>query len=177
MGARGFMDRKEWDLVDKTSWGPGPWQGEPDRVEWSDEATGIACLVVRNEVGALCGYVGVPEGHPWYGKHFSGVDAGPDVHRELSYSNECQGNPDRETVCHVAGDGEPETLWWLGFHCSYARDLSPAIFALPIKSAALSRLRTHQTYVPLAYVQAQCAVLAHSALLALEAKHDAASPV
>jgi hypothetical protein len=160
------MDRKEWNITDKAQWGPGPWQDEPDKVQWTDEETGMACLVVRGPVGALCGYVGVPDGHPWHGMHFRDVDAGEDLHRELSYSHECQGDPNGETVCHVAGDGEPDTLWWLGFHCSYARDLSPAILALD--SPAVSRLCERQTYVPIAYVQAQCAVLAHSALLAME---------
>lgn len=169
------MERKEWNLVDKASWGPGPWQAEPDKVQWTDEATGIACLVVRNEVGALCGYVGVPDGHPWHGRHFMDVDPGPDVHRELSYSLECQGDPNGVTVCHVAADDEPETLWWLGFHCSSGHDLSPAI--LTLNSPAVSRLREYLTYVPIAYVRAQCAVLAHSALLALEARNHAGNPV
>lgn len=171
------MEHKEWNLVDKMSWGPGPWQDEPDKLQWTDEETGIACLVVRGPAGALCGYVGVPDGHPWHGMHFSDVDAGEDIHRELSYSHECQGDPNGETVCHVAGDGEPDTLWWLGFHCSYAHDLSPALFAIekdknPLLADSLARLRESQTYVPIAYVQAQCAVLAHSALLALEAKEQ-----
>lgn len=159
------MEHEEWNLVDKTSWGPGPWQDEPDRMEWADEETGIACLVVRNVEGAFCGYVGVSKGHPWYGVHFYDVDAGPDVHRELTYSNECPAADD------------PETLWWLGFHCSHARDLSPALLAIekgkdPLLAYRLARIREHQTYMPIAYVQAQCAVLAHSALLALEAKEQ-----
>ena len=43
---------------------PAPWLTEPDRLEWTHE--GYPCLAVRNSFGAWCGYVGVPEGHPWY---------------------------------------------------------------------------------------------------------------
>lgn len=32
----------------------------------------------------LCGYLAVPEGHPWYGKHYG--DIGADVHGGLTYS-------------------------------------------------------------------------------------------
>lgn len=49
----------------------GPWQDEPDKAQWVDEATNLDCLMVRNPMGALCGYVGVPREHPWYGKGYS----------------------------------------------------------------------------------------------------------
>ena len=40
------------------------------------EATGLPCLVKRSpHIGNLCGYVGVSEGHPWFGKHYSDVPA------------------------------------------------------------------------------------------------------
>lgn len=50
------------------------WDNEPDRKHWIDADTGLDCLIVRNGLGgkgALCGYVGVPKGHPWYGKDYS----------------------------------------------------------------------------------------------------------
>lgn len=47
---------------DKSTWGEGPWQHEPDRLEF--EHAGLPCLIVRNHFGALCGYVGVSPGHP-----------------------------------------------------------------------------------------------------------------
>jgi hypothetical protein len=48
------------------------WDNEPDRVEF--ESLGLPCLIVRNPFGALCGYVGVPEGHPWYYKDREQID-------------------------------------------------------------------------------------------------------
>lgn len=56
-------------LKDKHLWGDGPWVQEPDRVEWVDEETGYQCLARRTKhTGTWCGYVGVPPGHPWFGK-------------------------------------------------------------------------------------------------------------
>lgn len=64
------MNTIEYTTIDKSTWGPGPWQDEPDKIQYVDEATGLPCLIVRNgkEIGALCGYVGVLPGHPLHGK-------------------------------------------------------------------------------------------------------------
>jgi hypothetical protein len=65
------METRSYQTVDKSAWGRGPWQQEPDKVQWQDEATGLPCLIVRAWSGALCGYVGVAEGHPLFGKDYS----------------------------------------------------------------------------------------------------------
>lgn len=49
----------------------GPWTDEPDKAQWIDEATGLDCLIVRNGMGTLCGYVGVDEDHPFFGVGYS----------------------------------------------------------------------------------------------------------
>lgn len=77
------METIENHTYDKAGWGEGPWQSEPDKRQWQDEATGLPCLIVRGPVGALCGYVGVPLEHPAYG---------------LS----CDGTPDKEHRAHLA---------------------------------------------------------------------------
>jgi hypothetical protein len=120
------MERKTWVTVDKSGWGPGPWLEEFDKEQWADEATGYACLIKRGPVGALCGYVGVPEGHPWHGKDYDDITPYPEVHGGLTYASLCQEGPEGETICHMAAPGEPEPLWWLGFDCAHAGDLSPA---------------------------------------------------
>lgn len=56
--------------IDRTGWMPGPWDDEPDKLQWTDTVTGLPCLIVRNQAGALCGYVGVPTGHPLHGLHY-----------------------------------------------------------------------------------------------------------
>lgn len=60
---------------DKSTWGEGPWQTEPDRKEWRT-ATGLPGLIVRNRSGALCGYVGVGPDHPWHGVWYGGCTQG-----------------------------------------------------------------------------------------------------
>lgn len=114
------------EKIDKSGWGPGPWQDEPDRKEWKH--AGFACLIVRvPSHGALCGYVGVPPGHPWHGKDYGDVEvAFPDidVHGGLTYAAKCHGR-----VCHVPAPGEPDELWWLGFDHAHAFDVSPAYSA------------------------------------------------
>src|SRR5690606_28176723 len=63
-------------VTDRTGWPSGPWDGEPDKAVWVDETTGLDCMIVRGPVGALCGYVGVKEGHPWHGRSYGGCMAG-----------------------------------------------------------------------------------------------------
>lgn len=65
------MQTKEYSgYIDKSEWGDGEWQSEPDKVQWRDEVTGLPCLIVRGPMGALCGYVGVPNAHPLHGKDY-----------------------------------------------------------------------------------------------------------
>jgi hypothetical protein len=104
--------------VDRAGWPAGEWDAEPDRVEWRDEVTALPCLIVRNRVGGLCGYVGVPPGHPWHGKGYDDVPA--DVHGGLTYADKCQGS-----ICHVPQPGEPDDVWWLGFDCVHSGDIAP----------------------------------------------------
>lgn len=77
--------------ADKSSWGAGPWQDEPDKKQWLDATTGLPCLIVRNvhASGVLCGYVGVPRGHPYYEKDYSDTPD-LDVHGGLTYADKCQ---------------------------------------------------------------------------------------
>lgn len=74
------MDTKVWQDkgIDKSQWDEGPWKSEPDKVQWIDDKTGLYCMIIRGPVGALCGYVGVPEGHPFYGVKYNGCVRGKD---------------------------------------------------------------------------------------------------
>lgn len=109
--------RKESHDYDKSAWSPGPWQVEPDRVEW--RYLGLPCLIVRTEhTGGLCGYVGVPPGHPAR----EAGDEAFDVHGGLTYGAPCDENG---KICHVPLPGEPADVHWLGFDCAHAGDLIP----------------------------------------------------
>lgn len=200
---------QEWSHVDKSAWGPGAWQNEPDKVQWVDAATGLDCLIVRNNGGALCGYVGVPEAHPLHGISYNedtealgaALDArkerpvgenpgmgvllvmlggevkrSPDivfeVHGGLTFSDHCHdATPERfakwremmensrgeaakypvgdaaqrlakaghlvddyegwcrlmesTAICHIPAEGRPGKVWWFGFDCAHAGDISP----------------------------------------------------
>lgn len=103
--------------MDKTEFGPGPWQDEPDRVEF--EHAGLPCLMRRNPSGAWCGYAAVPPGHPLHGGGYETPDV--DAHGGLTYASACAGE-----ICHVPKPGEPDDVWWYGFDCGHCDDLLPA---------------------------------------------------
>lgn len=109
--------------VDRTGWGPGPWDGEPDRIEW--EHAGRPCLMVRHPNGHWCGYAAVDPGHPLHGKDYDDPFQWEDdwesaPHGGLTYANKCGHN-----VCHVPKPGQPDDVWWFGFDCGHLSDLSP----------------------------------------------------
>lgn len=160
-------ERTEVDAaIDRSRWPKGPWDGEPDKVQWIDEATGLDCLIVRNGSGNLCGYVGVPEGHPFFLVGYS--DCPPpvkcdvealwcehspghvtNVHGGLTYSNLCAGH-----ICHVPEAGRPDRVWWLGFDTAHSGDVTPGY------PESLRALFANGTYKDVPYVKAECARLA-----------------
>lgn len=146
------MKRIEYrGVVDKSKWAVGPWTTEPDKIQWQDEETGLPCLIVRNDYGALCGYVGVKEGHPYYRKHYGDVSV--DVHGGLTYSDGCmEGAPEDSGICHIPSEGEPDHVWWLGFDCLHYSDYAPGQLHL--------FQRGPKNYCTLAYVEGQCRNLA-----------------
>lgn len=112
--------------IDRTGWPPGPWDDEPDRVEGRDgDFTWLALRHERN--GHWCGYVGVLEGHPWYGKGMcdSPVDE-IEVHGGPTFGSACMEDdrPLVERVCHVPEPGEGPR-WWIGFDYHHSFDYAP----------------------------------------------------
>lgn len=156
------MEQKEWRFVKKKDWGEGPWLNEPDKIQWEDKATGLPCLIVRNGgvTGALCGYVGVAPGHPWFGIDYGDIEE-ISVHGGLTFSDACQKDNKDYGVCHVAEDGIER--WWIGFDCAHAYDLSPALDA-QLKDFRRLRGRpshnSYEVYRDVEYVKGQCAELA-----------------
>lgn len=137
------METKEYSYVDKSGWHYGEWTAEPDKIQWPDSETGLPCLIVRGPGGALCGYVGVPDTHPWHGKaygdavgtctedcsddsHWShSVGSQLQVHDGLTFSDACSHSADERGICHIPGPGEPDNVWWFGFDCAHSGDFSP----------------------------------------------------
>lgn len=103
--------------VDRAGWNEGPWSSEPDRIEW--RYGGFPCLIVRNTMGALCGYVGVPLESKLGNGDYTDVDV--QVHGGLTFGGPCRpGSP----ICHTPQTGEGE-VYWYGFDCAHAGDYTP----------------------------------------------------
>lgn len=118
-----LMKTLEYTTVDKTTWGPGPWQTEPDKRQWQDPTTGLPCLIVRGPLGALCGYVGLTDSHPLFQHDYDDVNV--DVHGGLTYANFCQPTEENHGICHLPDEGESDHVWWFGFDCAHLWDLTP----------------------------------------------------
>ena len=117
------MEPVESNHCDRTDWPHGPWDDEPDRVEW--RIGPFAALIVRNHSGALCGYVGVPAGHPAHGKHYSDdLLRELNCHGGLTFADKCQAGG---KICHVPQLGESDAVWWLGFDCNHCGDMAPGM--------------------------------------------------
>jgi hypothetical protein len=126
--------------VDRSRWARGPWDDEPDRVEFVTEA-GFPAIIRRVPSGHLCGYVAVPPGHPAHGKTYGrtwetdekgetdfdrpvpNVVEDLVVHGGITYAEPCDHDVG---VCHVPAPGESDDVWWLGFDAAHGGDVSPA---------------------------------------------------
>jgi hypothetical protein len=128
--------------------GEQPWEGEPDKVQWIDPTTGYDCLILRNPLGALCGYVGVPPTHPFHGVDYGSCpedcdekwcshrpDARVQVHGGITFNDFCDPAEEGERICHVPAEGRPDKVWWFGFDCAHAFDLAPGMIRFRIEEA------------------------------------------
>ncbi len=155
-------------VADRTGWGAGPWDDEPDYETWRTAVgyPAIARRVGRNFAGHWCGYVAVPPGHPWHKQGYDDIRTAegewPDVHGGLTYAEFC--NP-KAGVCHVPAPGEPEDVWWLGFDCAHSADFRPGdgVYWRSHGHPEWARPEFGETYKTLAYVKAECERLAQQA--------------
>lgn len=156
------MQTKEYNFIDKTKWGEGEWLLEPDKVQWMDESTKLPCLAVRHPSGHWCGYVGVAEGHPYFGKYWGdcfsndGEDYERDylhVHGGLTYSDFCVEDEKEHGICHLVEHGQNDRVWWLGFDCAHSGDLTP-------KYGSHRGFSEREQYRTLQYVKSECSKLA-----------------
>lgn len=120
------MALNSWTFIDKSAWKEGPWNQEPDRLEWIDEATGLFCLILRKPSGALSGHVGVPSDHPFFLKPHHLLRLW--VHHGISYSNFSHGQGE-SSIRYFSDLAAPNRIWWFGFSCDYEDDLCPARLA------------------------------------------------
>ena len=146
------------------------WESEPNH--WEAENM----VINRTKgTGCLCGYVGIPESHPWYGKSYSDAVKVPpsvlerevDIDRIGAINLFCARNhEDDETLDIVLAidvhggltyshDSAPnkeseDDLWWFGFDCGHAGDYAPA----------MKSYYTEGIYRDFEYVKAECISMA-----------------
>lgn len=143
-------------LYDKTSWGKGPWQDEPDYVAFIDKETTYPCVAKRNMLGAFVGYVGTDERHPLYMSEvgcpeFDFIDA---HERAPSFAAFL---PDESL-----NFSPPKRYWWIGFDCMHDNDHCPwrDKTTKPQPTLPRTRRRGQGIYRDLPYVVEQLEFLA-----------------
>jgi hypothetical protein len=114
------MNNMENMTYDKSLWGKGEWDNEPDRVDFIH--VGYSCFIMRNHSGAWCGYVGVPSNHVGYGQDYNEMCEHVDVHGGLTYADKCRGS-----ICHIPEPGMPDDVWWFGFDTAHYNDKVPGM--------------------------------------------------
>lgn len=148
---------------------PGPWDNEPDELDWTDERTGYECRIKRHpSSGHLCGYVRIPEGNALHGLSYSAeltpalqpvMDAvmnGPIGKRgaielmlmacgsrQVGYLFDVHGS------VTFSGELQGKDGHWFGFDCAHCDDLCPGRSYL-----------SGGVYRDVEYVQAECESLA-----------------
>ena len=154
-------DNKYSKSREDKSYPSGAWDNEPDKAVWIDEASDLDCMIHRNPMGALCGYVGVGPDHPWHGKDYMAEGIAPDVHGGLTYANECEDGDDPALgICHVAQPGRPDPVWWFGFDCGHSGDEIPGMAASYAKIGLTPSYLEHEVYRDFAYVKSEVTNLA-----------------
>ena len=129
---------------------PGPWDKEPNRIFATARKSGYPIYMIRGPLHSWCGYVGVPENHPWFGHEharFWGTDKwgeAPelliDVHGGLTFS----GVPHRSRAS--------KDSWWFGFDTGHMYDQMPGMIAIHPEDPFYWR----GTYRTAPYVLTQC---------------------
>lgn len=90
-----------------------PWENEPNYEAFTHR--GYQGIVKRNShMLTLCGYIGVPKTHPFYGRDYDSVYGYLDCHGGLTFSGQFEDFPH----------------WFFGFDCAHAGDLMPSMFDL-----------------------------------------------
>lgn len=123
----------------------------PDKLLDKGVHEGFEWEVTANGHGYRCGYVRVPAGHPWHGKHYNDIDA--DVHGGLTFAE-----PDEH-----CGKGGEDDAWWLGFDCAHPFDAPDP--ELPGYDAHVASMlaQDYGSIKSTVYVAAECRQLAEQA--------------
>ena len=108
--------------IEKSKWGEGEWQNEPDKIKFKDELTGYPCLILRTDLGHLCGYVDVSKDHPFYGGDYNNF-GNIYVHGGITFSR-------LGHRFYNSEENDSKKIWWFGFDCAHCYDFLPGVKAL-----------------------------------------------
>lgn len=70
---------------------------------------GFKCVVIGTKRGYRYGYIGIPEGHPYFKVHYNDIDI--PIHGGWTYSGFDKEYPVKN-----------ENIWWIGFDCAHYND-------------------------------------------------------
>ncbi len=122
----------------------------PECVLSKGEHLGFEFVTVHNGMGYRCGYVRVPNGHPWHGKDECEIECS--VHGGFTF-----GQPDMP--CDKGGDDDAH---WFGFDCAHCDDAPDP--SLPSEARFTTRM-LHQSGIVRTqeYVESECRNLCEQA--------------
>ena len=150
--------------IDKSDWGDGPWQNEPDEMSWS--FGDVLCRIVRNpHGGSLNGYISVPKSHPWYETEQDSL-YDLDVHGGVTFAGRFAHST------HATPTEADLEVWWIGFDCAHSGDRSPGFEALGRQRGSPWPIFGNDTYKHIEYVRREVEMLARQAIAALRAQVD-----
>ena len=131
----------------------------PDRVLAKGEHLGFQWIVTHNSQGYRCGYVRVPAGHPWHGKHYHDDGFYVDVHGGCTFA-------EADVNCDKGGE---DNAWWFGFDCAHGFDAPDLSLPVSPEWQAVADLRAKFSSFELgearsqAYVENECRSLCEQA--------------
>lgn len=114
-GAAALVAERSWTWRNRSLYGSGPWDAEPDTLMWPAAAPPhYPCMCWRNHRGVWCGYVAIPADHPLHGRGYYDLgDVTDGVHGGCTFTN-----------AGVAG------TWVFGFDCGHGFDYGPGDAAM-----------------------------------------------
>jgi hypothetical protein len=124
----------------RSRWPRGTWCDEPDEVEFITRSGYRAFIIRHGMLGHLCGYVEIPEDHPYN----RGAPLRHQPHGGITFED-----PELEGL----NTPKCSRVMWIGFDCNHSRDLAPG-FLNPWTSY------DPRDYRPLVYVMEECEGLA-----------------
>ena len=132
-----------------------PWESEPDHEEWHEPLTGYLCEIKRHPTLLhLCGYVTVPDDHPFHGLSYDLASEHVYAYGGITYK-----------------DGGK-----FGFDCAHADDISPGVLLdllradgedLPTGVHLAESVCKHGTYRTFEWVRTQTEQLARELKLTM----------